>query len=161
MNVVKESAADPALRKELADPYSLCPAASAPKVRQPNVRSAQFDLDFGAWVAPFVMSAINTRIVLRTNALSEQAYGAAFTYDEAMLMGRGFEGMLGAAAMTAGLAGFMLAGEIVVFSVMTAVVASLVVVPVLRATLIPMRPIAIDRVGDTTRQRDQRGAGSG
>ena len=112
MNVVKEAAADPALRKELADPYSLCPAGSAPNVRQPEVRSAEFDVDFGAWVAPFVMSAINTRIVQRTNALSEQAYGADFRYDEAMLMGRGMKGRLAATAMAAGLAGFMLAGAI-------------------------------------------------
>jgi short subunit dehydrogenase-like uncharacterized protein len=112
MNVVKEAAADPALRRELADPYSLCPAGSAPKVRQPNVRSAEFDVDFGAWVAPFVMSGINTRIVQRTNALSELAYGADFTYDEAMLMGRGLKGRFAATAMSAGLAGFMFAAAI-------------------------------------------------
>jgi short subunit dehydrogenase-like uncharacterized protein len=110
MNVVKEAAADPALRRELADPYSLCPAGTAPKVRQPNVRSAEFDVDFGAWVAPFVMSGINTRVVHRTNALAEYAYGADFTYDEAMLMGRGLKGRFAATAMTAGLAGLMLAG---------------------------------------------------
>src|ERR1700688_1176697 len=112
MNVVKEAAADPALRRELADPYSLCPAGSAPKVRQPDVRSAEFDADFGAWVAPFLMSGINTRIVQRTNSLMEQAYGADFTYDEALLMGRGLKGRFAATAMTAGLAGFMLAGAI-------------------------------------------------
>jgi short subunit dehydrogenase-like uncharacterized protein len=112
MNVVKEAAADPVLRKELADPYSLCPAGSAPNVRQPDVRSAEFDVDFGAWVAPFVMSGINTRIVHRTNALSERAYGANFTYDEAILMGRGLKGRFVATVMVAGLAGFMLAGAI-------------------------------------------------
>ncbi|MEO6746583.1 MAG: saccharopine dehydrogenase NADP-binding domain-containing protein [Caldimonas sp.] len=112
MNVVKEAAADPALRKELADPYSLCPAATAPTVRQPEVRGVEFDADFGAWIAPFVMGAINTRIVHRTNALSGQAYGADFTYDEAMLMGRGLKGQLAGAATTAGLAGFMLAGAV-------------------------------------------------
>jgi short subunit dehydrogenase-like uncharacterized protein len=112
MNVVKEAAADPALRKELADPYSLCPTGSAPEVRQPEVRSAQFDVDFGAWIAPFVMSGINTRIVQRTNALSEQAYGADFTYDEAVLMGRGLKGRFAATAMAAGLSGFMLAAAI-------------------------------------------------
>ena len=112
MNVVKETAADPALRNELADPYSLCPPGSAPKVRQPDVRWAEFDIDFGAWVAPFVMSGINTRIVQRTNALSGQAYGADFTYDEAMLMGRGLKGRFAATALAAGLAGFMLAGAI-------------------------------------------------
>jgi short subunit dehydrogenase-like uncharacterized protein len=112
MNVVKEAAADPALRKELADPYSLCPPGSAPKVRQPDVRWAEFDIDFGAWVAPFVMSGINTRVVQRTNALSGQAYGADFTYDEAMLTGRGLKGRFAATALAAGLAGFMLAGAI-------------------------------------------------
>jgi short subunit dehydrogenase-like uncharacterized protein len=112
MNVVKEAAADSAVRKELADPYSLCPAGSAPNVRQPDVRSAEFDVDFGAWVAPFVMSGINTRIVQRTNALSEQAYGADFTYDEAVLMGRGLKGRFAATAMAAGLYGFMLAAAI-------------------------------------------------
>lgn len=112
MNVVKEAVADPALRKELADPYSLCPAGSVPKVRQPDVRSAEFDVDFGAWVAPFVMSGINTRIVQRTNALSEQAYGADFTYDEAVLMGCGLKGRFAAITMAAGLSGFMLATAI-------------------------------------------------
>jgi len=112
MNVVKEAAADPALRKELADPYSLCPPGRVPNVRQPDVRWAEFDSDFGAWLAPFVMSGINTRIVQRTNALSEQAYGADFTYDEAMLMGRGLKGRFAATAVAAGLAGFMLAGAI-------------------------------------------------
>ena len=108
MNVVKEAAAEPAL----ADPYSLCPAGSAPNVRQPDVRSAEFDVDFGAWVAPFVMGGINTRIVQRTNALSEQAYGADFTYDEAILMGRGLKGRFAATAMAAGVYGFLLAGAI-------------------------------------------------
>src|SRR5258708_23468656 len=112
MNVIKEAAADPALRKELADPYSLCPTGSAPKLRQPHVRSAEFDVDFDAWVAPFVMSGINTRIVHRTNALSELAYGADFTYEEAMVMGRGLKGRFAATAMTAGLSGFMAAGAI-------------------------------------------------
>lgn len=112
MNVFKEAAGDKALRQELADPYSLCPPGGAPKVRQPEVRSAEFDADFDAWVAPFVMSAINTRVVHRTNALSERAYGADFVYDEAMLMGRGLNGRLAATATAAGLAGFMLAGAI-------------------------------------------------
>jgi short subunit dehydrogenase-like uncharacterized protein len=112
MNLVKEASVNPALRKELADPYSLCPAGSAPAVRQPEVRSAQLDPDFGAWVAPFLMGAINTRIVHRTNALSGHAYGNDFVYDEAMLMGRGPRGALAAAATAVGLAGFMVAGAI-------------------------------------------------
>jgi short subunit dehydrogenase-like uncharacterized protein len=109
MNVVKEAAADPSLRKELADPYSICPTGYARPVRQPEVTSAQFDADFNSWVAPFVMSGINTRIVLRTNALSEGAYGAAFAYDEAVLTGDGLKGRLAGTATSVGIVGFMLA----------------------------------------------------
>jgi short subunit dehydrogenase-like uncharacterized protein len=112
MNFTREVAADPALRQEVANPYSICPEGYAPKVRQPNVKSAEFDADFDAWVAPFVMAAVNTRIVQRSNALSKQSYGADFRYDEAMLMGRGLEGRAKALALTAGLAGFMLAGAL-------------------------------------------------
>ena len=112
MNVVKEAAADPALRKELANPYSLCPAGYRPKARQPNVKFAEFDADFGAWIAPFVMSAINTRIVQRSNALLEQAYGKDFTYDEAVLTGRGLKGRLAASGMATGLASFMVASAL-------------------------------------------------
>ncbi len=112
VNVVKEATANPALRKELANPYSICPEGYAPAVRQPNVRSAQYDADFDAWVAPFVMSAINTRIVQRSNALSKQAYGEDFRYDEAVLMGRGLQGRAAAAGMTVGLGGFMFAAAL-------------------------------------------------
>ena len=112
LNVVKEASADPALRKELANPYSICPQGYGSRVRQPNVKFAEHDADFDAWVAPFVMSAINTRIVQRSNALSKQAYGANFRYDEAMLAGRGLKGRLAATAIGTGLAGFMVAGAV-------------------------------------------------
>jgi short subunit dehydrogenase-like uncharacterized protein len=109
MNVAKEAAADSSLRKELADPYSICPAEFSPRVRQPEVTSAQFDADFNNWVAPFVMSGINTRIVHRTNALLDGAYGAGFAYDEAVLTGQGLKGRLAGAAASAGIVGFLFA----------------------------------------------------
>ena len=112
VNVIKEAAADPALRKELANPYSLCPPGYRSAARQPNVKSPEHDPDFDAWIAPFVMGAINTRIVQRSNALLEQAYGKDFVYDEAVLVGRGTKGRLSAAGMTAALAAFMIAGAL-------------------------------------------------
>ena len=116
LNVLKEVKANPALRKELADPYSICPQVdgkgSAKRVRQANVGFAEYDPDFNAWVAPFVMSAINTRVVHRTNALAHDAYGPEFRYDEAVLTGRGLRGRLAAAATGAGLGAFMVAGSI-------------------------------------------------
>ena len=112
LGIVKEAAAKPALRKEIANPYSLCPTGYAPAVRQRNVKSAEYDADFDAWVAPFIMSAINTRIVQRSNALSKQAYGADFRYDEAMLMGRGLRGCAAATSMAVGLGSFMVASAL-------------------------------------------------
>lgn len=112
MNVVKEASGNPALRKELANPYSICPEGYGSRLRQPNVKFAEYDPDFDAWVAPFVMSAINTRIVQRSNALSKLSYGANFRYDEAMLAGRGLKGRVTASAIGAALGSFMVAGAI-------------------------------------------------
>lgn len=112
LNLVKEASANPALRRELGDPYSLCPGIEGRPRRQPDVRGAQFDADVGAWVAPFVMGAINTRVVQRTNALAGLAYGRGFEYDEAVISGRGLKGRAAALALTAGLGAFMVAGAI-------------------------------------------------
>jgi short subunit dehydrogenase-like uncharacterized protein len=112
MNVLKEASGDPALRRELADPYSICPEGYAPGIRQPGVRFAEFDPDFDAWMAPFVMGAINVRVVQRTNALSKQAYGKDFRYDEAVITGKGMQGRIAAVAVASGLGGMMAAGAI-------------------------------------------------
>lgn len=113
LNVAREVRANPALRKELANPYSLClntPATGS--VRQPNVSGARYDADFNLWVAPFVMAGINTRIVHRSNALSGQAYTRDFRYDEAVAVGRGFKGRLAATATAVGLGAFMVAAAL-------------------------------------------------
>jgi short subunit dehydrogenase-like uncharacterized protein len=86
MNVAKEAARDPALRREMADPYSLCPAAGKASVRQPKI-TAVLDKDVNSWIAPFVMEAINTRVVHRSNALLGHPWGQDFLYDEAVMTG--------------------------------------------------------------------------
>jgi short subunit dehydrogenase-like uncharacterized protein len=112
LNVFKEVSADPALRKELGDPYSLYPEGKAPSMRQPDVTSATYDADFDTWLAPFLMAGINTRIVHRTNALSALAYGADFAYDEAVITGRGLKGRLAASTATVGAGAFMVASAL-------------------------------------------------
>ncbi|MES2008129.1 MAG: saccharopine dehydrogenase NADP-binding domain-containing protein [Pseudomonadota bacterium] len=112
INVVKEAAADPSLRKALVNPYALCPTGHSLTARQHYVSAAEFDADFDAWIAPFVMAAINERVVHRSNALSGKAYGNPFTYDEAMLTGVGFKGRLTALTIVAGLGAF-LAGAVI------------------------------------------------
>lgn len=112
MNVASEVAKNPALRKELANPYSICPEGSGSKVRQPNVKLAEYDADARSWVAPFVMAAINTRIVHRSNALSDASYGADFRYDEAMMTGPGLAGRARAMAVAGGLGSFLVAAAL-------------------------------------------------
>ncbi len=112
MNVAREAAASPSLRKELANPFSLCPPGYKSSRRQPNVKSAEYDEDFRVWLAPFVMAAINTRIVHRTNALRDDAYGRDFAYDEAMMTGRGLKGRMAAYGITAAMGGFLVASAI-------------------------------------------------
>lgn len=107
INVVQEAAANPALRKELLDPYSLCPEGHGFTTRQHYVKSAEFDADYDAWIAPFVMAAVNERVVHRSNALAGKAYGSRFTYDEAIMTGAGIGGRLSALAVVAGLGAFM------------------------------------------------------
>jgi short subunit dehydrogenase-like uncharacterized protein len=107
VNVVREASKDAALRRELANPYSLVMPAPAKPVRQTNIQSATYDKDFSTWIGPFVMAAVNIRVVHRSNALSNAAYSPAFRYDEAMMMGCGVRGRLRATTFSAGLAGFV------------------------------------------------------
>jgi len=112
VNVIREAGTDPALRRELGDPYSLCPPGVSHTTRQPSVSFARYDDDFGAWVAPFMMSAVNTRVVHRSNALSDDAYGPEFRYDEAVLAGKGLRGGASASALSVGLGGFVAAAAL-------------------------------------------------
>jgi short subunit dehydrogenase-like uncharacterized protein len=112
MNIARELAADSELRRELANPYSLCPPEHPTDTRQPNVGFAERDEDFDSWVAPFMMGGINTRIVHRSNALAACAYGKDFRYDEAVLTGRGISGRATAMSIASAFGAFMLGASI-------------------------------------------------
>lgn len=91
INMVKEAVDDPDLRRELKDPYSLCPPDHRFSVAQPDVKIS-YDNVYGGWIAPFVMAGINTRVVHRSNALSNNSYGVEFKYEEAVVTGEGGSG---------------------------------------------------------------------
>lgn len=73
-------ARNPALAPVIASPFALTPGFTGP--HQPAGLLPAFDPDVKGWVAPFVMAAINTKNVHRTNFLSDFAYGEDFVYDE-------------------------------------------------------------------------------
>jgi short subunit dehydrogenase-like uncharacterized protein len=84
------AAARPGVLELLRNPFSLTPGFEGP--RQPTGSKPMVDEVLGLWVAPFVMAAINTRNVHRSNFLLGHAYGADFAYDEMMVTGAGEKG---------------------------------------------------------------------
>lgn len=104
INMVKEASGDAELRAQLKDPYSLCPPGHGFTARQPEVKMA-YDEEYKSWTAPFIMAAINARVVHRSNALSNNSYGTGFLYEEAMVSGEGASGKRAARAISWGMAG--------------------------------------------------------
>jgi short subunit dehydrogenase-like uncharacterized protein len=107
LNLVEEAAADPELRTLLADPYCLNPPDLRTGPPQPDVVRPMRDDASGEWLAPFVMAAVNTRVVQRSHALAGRPWGPDFRYREAMAMGSGPLGAAKAGGLTAGLAAGM------------------------------------------------------
>jgi short subunit dehydrogenase-like uncharacterized protein len=96
--------------RELADPFLLNPPGTAPADPLPHADplAPHRDADFDAWLGPFFMGPINTRVVRRTVALSGQApFAPDFRYQEYLRFGRG----PGAALAAAGVGFGTLAGQ--------------------------------------------------
>ena len=106
-NQVEVSKADTSLKRVAADPYALSPSrADEPDLggEGDSVLPRRDDL-LGRWVAPFVMAPFNTRIVRRSNALQDWAYGRRFRYTEVMGVGPMPVAPVLASAVSAGLVG--------------------------------------------------------
>ena len=91
------AAKDPGIITTLKNHFALTPGFTGPK--QPHGMAVEIDPDLNAWVAPFMMAAINTRNVHRSNALMGHPYGTDFVYDEMMVAGVGEKGEAIAKAM--------------------------------------------------------------
>ncbi|MEP6852321.1 MAG: saccharopine dehydrogenase NADP-binding domain-containing protein [bacterium] len=96
------------LRRIVVDPYALSPDRRA----EPDPGDGRDPMGIArdpelGWTAPFVMAPYNTRIVRRSNALQNWAYGRDFRYREVVGFGRGLAAPVGATALTAGLGAFM------------------------------------------------------
>ncbi|WP_371195231.1 trans-acting enoyl reductase family protein [Glaciecola sp. SC05] len=87
---LKAAFANPEIMKVLRNP--LCLADTNKGAEQPNGDRPYYDEALKSWSAPFVMAAINTKNVHRSNMLNNYAYGVDFKYDEMMLTGPGEKG---------------------------------------------------------------------
>lgn len=106
INMFDELEREPALRKVMGDPYALVPKEARGPDRGDQM-TVRFDRELGMWTAPFIMAAINTRVVRRSNYLLGSAYGRDFRYSEVMSTGTGPAGLARATAITSGLGAFM------------------------------------------------------
>ena len=86
MLAAEQAIKDPVARRALSDPYALYPADLQPGVDGPDQRGVRWDDAFQSWTGPFVMAAVNSKVVRRSNALASLIYGTDFSYNEAMLM---------------------------------------------------------------------------
>ena len=117
MEVMRTASTDSEARRLMNDPYTLTPDRAAepelggqPDLRWRRGRDIAPELD-GYWVGPFVMAAVNTRIVRRSNALLDYAYGRRMEYAEQMSMGRSFAAPVVAAMAAGGNAATMALGS--------------------------------------------------
>lgn len=92
-DVVRAASGDPETRRLLEDPYTLTPdRAAEPELgSQPDYpwrrgRQIAQELD-GTWTSGFLMASTNTRVVRRSNALQDWAYGRRFRYSECQSVG--------------------------------------------------------------------------
>ncbi|MFO0679499.1 MAG: saccharopine dehydrogenase NADP-binding domain-containing protein [Polyangiaceae bacterium] len=108
MNLFEASAKDKALRSLLTDPYALVPNRETDRgPHGKDTYGVKHDDALGEWTAPFVMSAFNTRVVHRSNALAGHPYGKDFRYEELMSTGAGARGRFRATKFAVGLGSFM------------------------------------------------------
>ncbi|MBT3754458.1 MAG: saccharopine dehydrogenase [Flavobacteriaceae bacterium] len=91
-HVNEEAHKDKNIFKVLINPYGLNPVGEQEGLDKYDLRTIVYDKASKSWIGPFVMAAINTKIVRRSNALSGYAYGKDFRYDEATLSGKGLKG---------------------------------------------------------------------
>ena len=93
LEVMHTSSTDPQARAAMKDPYTL----STDRLAEPDLgpqsdagwrKGAQIAPELSnIWTGAFVMGAPNSRLVRRSNALQDWAYGKRFQYSEAMSMG--------------------------------------------------------------------------
>lgn len=111
LNIIKESREDRAIARVLVHPYSLNPEGEREGPDQRDQQNILYSEAAECWTAPFVMAAVNTKVVRRSHALAGYPYGKDFRYAEAVATGAGIGGWLKGMTMMTGLAGLVLGGS--------------------------------------------------
>jgi len=105
MYVAEQASKDTRIRETVMDPYALYPADVTPGDDVPDQAGIAWDENFESWTGPFVMAAINTKVVRRSHALAGLPYGQDFRYDESQLCSSRTKALLSAGGLGAVMAG--------------------------------------------------------
>ena len=105
MYVAEQASKDPVIKERVMDPYALYPAGLEKGLDVPDQAGIAWDDNFESWTGPFVMAAINTKVVRRSHALAGLPYGADFRYDESQLCSSRAKALLSAGGLGAVMAG--------------------------------------------------------
>lgn len=95
MRVIAEQARDPEMRRMLLNPRALSGGPGDTEMAAPSsepsdiapVDAKKVDPSLTGTLAPFFMASYNTRVVRRSDALLDDAYGPGFRYQETMFVG--------------------------------------------------------------------------
>jgi len=87
MVMMEQMGKDAGIAELMSNPYSLNPQDEQSGPDGLDENQAIYDADFEQWTSPFVMAAVNARVVRRSNALQGFPYGRQFSYDERQLTG--------------------------------------------------------------------------
>lgn len=104
ISIFKYMGSNPDHRKLLKSPFSLNPREGLKNnTWQPTLKGVKWDDDIQRWLCPFIMAGFNSRIVMRTNAITNYRYGIDFKYSEVSSYKKGLSGFLKAVVMFIGL----------------------------------------------------------
>jgi trans enoyl reductase len=111
LGTTRAASSDPEARRIIDDPYTL----TTDRGTEPEL-GPQPDFEWRRgrdvapelarfWIGGFVLASHNTRIIRRSNALQDWAYGRRFRYSETMSLGKSFAAPVASAAVTAAMKG--------------------------------------------------------
>jgi len=113
INISNYMDSNPKNKQILRSPFALNPRKSIKNnIRQSSLKSVKWDDVNQRWICPFIMSGINTRIVRRTNAISDFSYGENFIYSEVNSFKKGLSGFFNAVIMLIMLASLQLSMKV-------------------------------------------------
>ena len=109
LETAREAGADRQVRALLGNPYGLDPDPQAQRPAAPDSMSIGWERHLKMFTVPFIMAAVNTRVVRRGHALAGFPWGPDFVYREVMSTPGSVGGAFRAMGTTAVLGALMLA----------------------------------------------------